>query len=147
MRRRCLNLTTLCGALVLSLAAGVGPAAADPGGKGHGHDQQGQQRGNPAFSTHDRTFIGNYYTSMIQTGHCPPGLAKKGNGCQPPGQARHWNMGQPLPSGLVTYPLPPDLLRSLNPPSGYRYVRVGSDVLMLAMGTNMVVSALRDIVR
>lgn len=147
MRPQSLCVIALCAAFALSAP----PAAADPGGKGHGkghgHDHHGQQRGNPGFSTHDRSFIGNYYTSLIQTGHCPPGLAKKGNGCQPPGQARRWSMGQPLPSGLVTYPLPPDLLRSLHPPSGYRYVRVGSDVLMLAVGTNMVVSALRDIVR
>ena len=26
-------------------------------------------------------------------GHCPPGLAKKGNGCQPPGQAKKYGRG------------------------------------------------------
>ncbi len=56
--------TLLLSALALSLAAS--PALAEgkkgkhPGKSGHGHSAQ----------------------------FCPPGLAKKGNGCQPPGQAR-----------------------------------------------------------
>jgi Ni/Co efflux regulator RcnB len=32
------------------------------------------------------------------------------------------------------------------PPSGYRYVRVASDILLLAVGTGMVVDALEDLV-
>lgn len=37
---------------------------------------------------------GRYYGS-----NCPPGLAKKNNGCLPPGQARQrWKVGQRLPS-------------------------------------------------
>ena len=32
------------------------------------------------------------------TGGCPPGLAKKNNGCMPPGQAKKlWNVGQRWP--------------------------------------------------
>jgi hypothetical protein len=33
------------------------------------------------------------------------------------------------------------------PPSGYRYVRVASDILMIAIGTGMVVDAIRDLGR
>jgi Ni/Co efflux regulator RcnB len=32
------------------------------------------------------------------------------------------------------------------PPSGYRYVRVASDILLLAVGTGMVVDAIEDLV-
>ena len=33
------------------------------------------------------------------------------------------------------------------PPSGYRYVRVASDILLIAIGTGMVVDAMEDLVR
>jgi len=31
------------------------------------------------------------------------------------------------------------------PPSGYRYVRVAGDILLMAIGTSMVVDAIQDI--
>ena len=79
-------------------------------------------------------------------GNCPPGLAKKNNGCQPPGQARQWAVGQRLPAGLG-YPLPPELLRRLAPPAGHTYMRVGTDILMIATGTGMVVSGLTNLLQ
>jgi len=80
-------------------------------------------------------------------GNCPPGLAKKNNGCLPPGQAKKlWLMGQPLPGSVVFYPLPGGLLGILTPaPAGYQYVRVASDILMMAIGTRMIVGALADL--
>ena len=33
------------------------------------------------------------------------------------------------------------------PPSGYRYVRVASDILLIAVGTSIVVDAIQDLVR
>ena len=33
------------------------------------------------------------------------------------------------------------------PPAGHKYVRVASDILLLAIGTNMVVDALTDLSR
>ena len=33
------------------------------------------------------------------------------------------------------------------PPSGYKYVRVGADILMIAIGTSMVVDAISDLSR
>ena len=33
------------------------------------------------------------------------------------------------------------------PPSGYRYVRVASDILLIAVGTRIVVDAIEDLVR
>lgn len=65
----------------------------------------------------------------------------------PPGQARAWTEGKALPTGLATYPLPNELLSLVKPPAGYSYVRSGADILMLAQGTNIVVSAIRDLVR
>jgi Ni/Co efflux regulator RcnB len=33
------------------------------------------------------------------------------------------------------------------PPSGYRYVRVSSDILLMAIGTRMIVDAIQDLGR
>src|SRR5262245_6070279 len=68
----------LAGVVALAAAA---PAWADPGkGKGnpHGYGAQGA--------------VG------YGVGGCPPGLAKKNNGCMPPGQAKKlYNVGQRWP--------------------------------------------------
>ena len=89
-----------------------------------------------------------YHEAQVRGGHCPPGLRKKNNGCLSPGQARKWRMGQPLPAGVVVYEVRPPLVVKIGaPPTGYRYVRVASDILMIAVGTSMVVDAIRDLGR
>jgi Ni/Co efflux regulator RcnB len=48
----------------------------------------------------------------------------------------------------VYYDLPPALVVKIGlPPSGYRYVRVAGDILMIAVGTGLVVSAIEDLGR
>ncbi len=109
-------------------------------GHGHGHDYQEH------FGHVNRAPIDEYYAGRFSKGKCPPGLAKKGNGCRPPGQARKWHMHQPLPREVVYHPLPPEVEVHLGPPpSGYRFVRVAQDILMIAVGTGMVVDAMEDI--
>ena len=89
-----------------------------------------------------------YYVREHRAGHCPPGLAKKHNGCMPPGQAKKWHVGRPLPRDVVFYDLPPRLVVELGvPPSGHRYVRVASDILLIAIGTGMVGDAIDDLGR
>ena len=99
------------------------------------------------ISPNDRTTVYNYYRTEYNAGHCPPGLAKKHNGCLPPGQAKKlWAIGQPLPWGVNYYPLPPMLLGRLSPaPDGYQYVRVANDILMMAVGTRLIAAALADL--
>ena len=47
---------------------------------------------------HHRVAVHEYYDDEYRGGkRCPPGLAKKHNGCMPPGQAKKWQMGRPLP--------------------------------------------------
>jgi Ni/Co efflux regulator RcnB len=88
-----------------------------------------------------------YYGRPENRGYCPPGLAKKSRDCSPPGQARKWKRGRPLPAGVVYYEVPRSVVLTLGmPPSGYRYVRVASDILLLAVGTGMVVDAIEDLV-
>ena len=100
------------------------------------------------FNDENRRYIHDYYYERFYTGRCPPGLLKKHNGCMPPGQARKWMIGRPLPPGLIYYDLPPGVIIQLGyPPRGYRYVRVASDILLIAVGTGMVVDAIEDLGR
>lgn len=106
-----------------------------------------QYRRQGGFQEHQRAAIHEYYANEFRAGHCPPGLAKKRNGCLPPGQARRWVMGRPLPRGLIFYDLPDRVISQIGyPPAGYRYVRVASDILMISIGTGMVVDAIIDLI-
>ena len=55
----------------------------------------------PYFGNNDRRIVNEYYAPEFRSGHCPPGLAKKGNGCMPPGQAKKWRKGHALPQGIA----------------------------------------------
>lgn len=100
------------------------------------------------FGADQRTVITTYYTNEYRKGRCPPGLAKKHNGCMPPGQARQWSVGQPLPSNVVYYDLPQAVRVQIgSPPEGHRYVRVASDILLIAVGTSMVVDGIQNLGR
>jgi hypothetical protein len=95
----------------------------------------------------DRNTVYSYYRNQYAAGNCPPGLAKKNNGCLPPGQAKKlWAMGQPLPGSVAFYPLPGALLAMLTPaPAGYQYVQVANDILLMAIGTRMIAAAIADL--
>ena len=138
-------------ALALGIAFGLGaaPALAEKPewageGKGHGKGKHKTKH----FDNDKRTYIRTYYDDEFRRGHCPPGLAKKHNGCMPPGQAKKWRMGQPLARDVVIYDVPPALvIRIGTPPPGYKYVRVASDILLIAVGTRMVADAIIDLGR
>lgn len=136
-------------------AGGGKPDKADRGHGGredHGYDSRDSHgdRDGPAvtlrFGDRQRSLARDYYHSEFSRGNCPPGLAKKNNGCLPPGQAKKWSRGRPLPQDVVYYDLPHSLVVEIGPPpSGYRYVRVASDILMIAVGSMMVVDAIEDL--
>ncbi len=108
--------------------------------------REGNVSVNAYFGEQHRTYVHDYYQPRFHTGHCPPGLAKRHNGCVPPGQERRWRMGYPLPREVVYYDLPPSVLVQLGPPPArHRYVRVAADILLIAIGTGMVVDAIEDI--
>ena len=90
--------------------------------------------------------IQSYFGKEARKGKCPPGLARKNNGCMPPGQAKKWEIGRALTRDVIFHELPRQLIVDLGPPpSGYKYVRVAEDVLMIAVGTGMVMDAVKDI--
>ncbi len=124
----------------------------DRGGNQQRDDRYGRQgpsvqvRVGGYFHDRQRNEAHGYYREQYQSGKCPPGLAKKNNGCMPPGQARKWNMGQPLPRDVQYYPVEPSVRARLGvPPAGHEFVRVASDILMIAVGTSMVVDAIQDL--
>lgn len=134
---------------------GQGQGNQGQGNQGQGNQGQGNSKGpnqaagpvNVVVTERDRGAIYGYYRPLYTAGNCPPGLAKKNNGCLPPGQAKKlWAIGQPLPAGLVYYPLPGVLLGQLTPaPSGYQYVRIANDILMMAIGTRLIAGAIADL--
>ena len=134
-------------ALVASLCLVAAPAlAAKPEWAGEG---KGYGKGKPKhFDDDKRSYVRSYYEEEFRGGNCPPGLAKKHNGCMPPGQAKKWRVGRPLPQDVVIYDVPPALVVRIGaPPPGYRYVRVASDILLIAVGTKVVADAIVDLGR
>jgi Ni/Co efflux regulator RcnB len=100
------------------------------------------------FQIHQIEAARNYYNRPENRGFCPPGLDKKGTGCLPPGQAKAWRKGVPLPAHVVYYDLPRSVVLALGvPPQGYQYVRVASDILLIAIGTRLVMDAIEDLVQ
>ena len=75
----------------LLAAAAVAPAFADKGGHGHGGGHDDRDGGDrivlvqPHHRHDDRVVI----RDRDDFRSCPPGLARKHNGCLPPGQARN----------------------------------------------------------
>ena len=143
-----------CLVLLPALAAADKP---DKAGKGHGGgpdqavtaDSGIHGEVTVVFGARERESARGYFAEAHGKGKCPPGLAKKHNGCLPPGQARkRYALGQPLAHGVVYAPPPPELGRRLGPPPhGYLYVMVDGDLLKLVAGTMMVVDAVQSLVR
>jgi Ni/Co efflux regulator RcnB len=133
------------------------PAMADEHdhGKGKGHDKKERRaereevREGAYFREENREAARRYYAENYGHGgvkHCPPGLAKKNNGCMPPGQARKWAVGQPIPRGVVVYEVPrPVLVQLPPPPVGYRYERVGGDIVLVRINGRVVVDIMLNV--
>lgn len=126
------------------------------GGEGQGAKAQAKNRPDAQprasvtvgayFTGTQRQAARDYYGTQVRAGHCPPGLAKKNNGCLPPGQAKKWRVGQPLPRDVIFHPVPGEIsVRIGLPPAGHKYVRVATDILLIAIGTGMVIDAIEDL--
>ena len=147
---------------ILMIAGLVGlsltmPAQAKQGGNGKGQAKQGQiggkQNGKDAGryrvvrTDRDGSGILDRNERYARNGQgCPPGLAKKNNGCLPPGQAKkRFGVGERLPSSYSDYNVPAqyrdqyrdtneDLFRYNNDGSLYRVdakTRVVEEVIRL----------------
>ena len=100
------------------------------------------------FNDGQREAVRGYYVRQYGNGRrCPPGLARKNNGCVPPGQVRY-TVGQPLPRTVTVYQLPQPVIVQLPvAPPGYRYVRVGNDILLVSPQSQLVVDVIAGLLR
>lgn len=154
----------LAGILAASPAIAEKPSSGGGGGNKHSYknkheNREDGRRGGDAksrgqaesrriehFDEHRRAAAHEYYRERFRSGHCPPGLAKKHNGCQPPGHAKKWHIGHQLPRDVIFYDVPPQLVIQLGqPPAGHRYIRVAKDILLITIGVGMVVDAIEDL--
>lgn len=93
----------------------------------------------------ERTAVRDYYAPHIRRGECPPGMHFERGRCYP-NAPRRWVIGQPLPPTVIIEPVPVEIIRVLPPPPPqYHYGFVAGDILLLAIGTNMVIDALQDL--
>jgi Ni/Co efflux regulator RcnB len=127
------KLLILAGAVsVLALPAAA--VAKDHGRGGHGHDRNQYER----YDRGDREDRGE--RSKGRRLGCPPGLAKKHNGCRPPGQA--WRIGQRAPwsrDRYVDYNRLPSYYRDrYSDVSGQRYYYEGNRVYTVDPTTQLI---------
>lgn len=112
-----------------------------------GDDRRGEWRDH-RFQDNHRMAARDYYDRNYRGSRCPPGLAKKNNGCVPPGLARKWQQGHSLPRNVTYYSVPQPLVLQLGqPPAGYQYVRVSSDILLMELATRIIVDSILDLGR
>lgn len=80
-----------------------------------------------------------------KSGHCPPGLAKKAVPCVPPGQAKHYRVGDYIKDGFIRIGKPERYGLRRN---GH-YVKVGDYVYEIDQDTHEVlnlIGAIADVV-
>ena len=133
---------TRCTGVWLAAVLAVAPLAS---AKEHPH---GKKRGKRAdvvvFVDADRDAYRRYWRDTYGRDKCPPGLAKKHNGCLPPGQAKkRYAVGRALPRVVVVERVPTVLVPRLRTaPPGYEYVLVDGDVLLMKSSTRVIVDAI-----
>lgn len=140
--------------IIISVAACPAGAFAEPAKKNVGHNnastggnikkfktphEDDERADGIMFDSYDQAVIQEYLSKAYKK-NCPPGLAKKAGGCLPPGQAKKYTIGQPLQVSWQS--LPQDLVAMLGSvPSGYKYVMVDRDVLLIAEASKKVIDA------
>jgi len=142
--------------LILSIAAAAivltaSPALADKGGHGNGGKEwkHGGDRG--YVNRGDRI---NYGYHHMSSRHCPPGLAKRNNGCMGPGQARKsalWSRGERVPYGYRTYTpynqIPQRYIDQYNLDQNNRYIYRDNTIYQVDPRTQIIQQILGGLVR
>lgn len=98
----------------------------------------------------DRDAAFAYYRDEIAAGRCPAPLVRQDKACgAPPAPAsRAWKLDQPLPDSVKADAPPPGLIAKLSPSyAGHQYLRVGTDILIVGVGTRTVAALVVDLSR
>ncbi|WP_421994108.1 hypothetical protein [Reyranella sp.] len=95
----------------------------------------------------DRDAALAYYRDEAAAGRCPAPLVRSGKSCgAPPAGSRAWKMDQPLPEGVKAEAPPPALIGKLAAsPAGYQYARIGTDIVIIGVGTRAVAALVVDL--
>lgn len=151
----------LCGFALAAPLAGLAPVAladkpAHAGQKGGkaGHGVKSDQDRGRGKSAHGRdagdavrdavitaaaaALIEVYFADELPAGYARPQPL-------PPGIAKNLARGKPLPPGIAKQQLPGPLLGRLPHYDGHRYYAVGSDVVLVAAATGVIVDILLDV--
>jgi Ni/Co efflux regulator RcnB len=130
--------------LLVGLLAAPAVAAAQGRGKGKGKHKGKHDGDRVVFVDTDRDVVRSWWNDTYGRGNCPPGLAKKNNGCLPPGQAKkRYVVGRRLPRTVVVERVPSILLPRLRTaPAGYDYVVVDGDVLLMNRTSRLIADAI-----
>jgi hypothetical protein len=129
---------TLVVCLFLVLVAGTADASKwnTPEGAGTAGPRFNMPDG--SISQQDAIAIQDYYRALAASNRCPAGTIPAGAGCVPAVPPNRWVVGQPMSHEFWPEPLPRELSARLNPSSGFHYVRVGGDVLLVVNGSEIV---------
>lgn len=93
--------------ILACLAAAATVATATPAlAKNNGRGHQRAERGWSGGEVERRHPVFGEQRLAQRARFCPPGLARKNNGCLPPGQARRLGVGDRLPTSLSRYNIP-----------------------------------------
>jgi len=155
------RIALLAAASVFLAAPGFAKDKDDNGqGKGNKHSQKHEAKAEKQaakqerkdvkagayFNEEHRARVREYYAREYRDGRrCPPGLAKKHNGCMPPGEAQ-WDVGQRLPTGVPVYSVPQPVLAYLPAaPYGYRYQCIGNDLVLVQIQDNLIVDIIVEL--
>ena len=131
---------TLIAALGLSLSLLALAASASKWNTPEGAGTAGPRFNMPdgAISQQDAMAIQDYYRALAASNRCPAGTLPAGAGCMPAVPPNRWVVGQPMSHEFWPEALPRELAARLNPSSGFHYVRVGADVLLVVNGSEIV---------
>ena len=93
------------------------------------------------FGDANRAAVHKYYAELAGR-KCPPGSASADN-CLSSQPKLPWRIGQALPAGAVVQPVPKGIRQSLPKlPPGLSYVAAGTDILLVANSSKMVVDGI-----
>lgn len=128
------------------------PAIADPG-NGKGNSQTHKNTNNKGHTNTSKPDKGDKaYTSPVQihvTFDHARSLARQygltGYESLPPGIAKNLARGKPLPPGIAKQHLPSSILHDLPNYSGHEWVRIGRDLVLLAVATGIIVDVVNDV--
>jgi hypothetical protein len=139
-------------ALTLVLSSVPDPAFADRGGgKGeHGHgkpDKGGKESKGGAAGIDPSSLLAAGATSALvsallggQTQHLAVGAKPL-----PPGIQKQLARGKPLPPGIAKQRLPSSLSARLPPVSGHDWIRIGTELVLIGIATNVVAQVIHNV--